>query len=89
MKKTAPWRWWKTVATNNYPKFTKFATKILQIVVNSSSCERVFSMWGIVCTKLRNRLSLEKQRKSLYCYVNWRLLENAEDELFAISSDDE
>ena len=65
MKKTAPWRWWKTVATNNYPKFTKFATKILQIVVNSSSCERVFSMWGIVCTKLRNRLSLEKQRKSL------------------------
>jgi hypothetical protein len=88
MKHTAPWRWWQTVATNNYPKFTKFASKILQIVVNSFSCERVFSMWGVMCTKLRNRMSLDKQRKSLYCYVNWRLLENAENELFAISSSD-
>ena len=73
---------------NNYPRFTKFASRILQNVVNSSSCERVFSMWGVVCTKLRHRMSLDRQRKSLYCYVNWRLLENAESELFAISSSD-
>ena len=82
IKKTAPWRWWLLVASNNYPKFAKFAAKILQIVINSSSCERIFSVWGAVCTKLRNRLSVDKQRKSLYCYVNWRLMASAEKELY-------
>lgn len=36
------------------------AVRILSIVANSAGCERLFSLFGIIHTKLRNRLGAEK-----------------------------
>jgi len=87
MKSTAPWTWWNNVAGAAHPEFARFARKISSALVNSSSCERIFSQWSVVYTKLRNSMTLEKQRMALYCYVNWRLLEKSANELYAIGSD--
>lgn len=38
--------------------------RILSIVPNSAATERLFSKFGIIHTKLRNRLSIEKVRKA-------------------------
>lgn len=41
----------------------KFALRLFAIVPNSAGVERLFSMLGIVVTKHRNRLGVEKARK--------------------------
>lgn len=39
--------------------FQKLARRILSICANSASCERLFSMFGIILTRLRSRLRAE------------------------------
>jgi hypothetical protein len=45
-------------------RLVKLAVHILSIVANSAGCERVFSEMGIVQTKHRSRLGLDKVRKT-------------------------
>jgi len=88
IRNTPPWRWWTLMCGATHPKFAKFARRISQVLITSAALERIFSMWTVVCTKLRNRLSIENQRMALYCYVNWRLLEKSSEDLYDISSSD-
>ena len=48
---------------NGRSGFIQLAIHILSIVPNSAATERLFSQFGIIHTKLRNRLSVEKVRK--------------------------
>ena len=43
----------------------KFAIRLFAIVPNSAMAERIFSRFGIVKTKLRNRLGQERMRKAV------------------------
>ena len=43
----------------NSPALVKLAKRIFSIVPNSASCERLFSSFGNILTKLRNRLGTE------------------------------
>jgi hAT family C-terminal dimerisation region len=45
-------------------RLAKLAIHILSVVANSAGCERVFSEMGIVQTKHRSRLGLDKVRKT-------------------------
>ncbi|CAE6515560.1 unnamed protein product [Rhizoctonia solani] len=44
----------------------KLAIRILSVVANSAGCERLFSTMGLIHTKTRNRLDLERVRKLVY-----------------------
>jgi hypothetical protein len=42
----------------------KLAIRILSVIANSGACERTFSDFGIILTKIRNLLSIEKVHKT-------------------------
>jgi len=85
----SPWQWWSNFASVE-PVLSKFAMRVLQLAISSSACERVFSKWAFVVHKYRTRLSLTRQMKSIYCFANWRLVENCgEDKYYRSDSDDE
>ncbi len=42
----------------------KLAIRILSVIANSGACERTFSDFGIILTKIRNLLSVEKVHKT-------------------------
>ena len=44
------------------------AVKLLKMPSSSASIERVFSNFGLIQTKLRNRLGLQKAAKLVFCY---------------------
>ncbi|XP_073015757.1 uncharacterized protein [Primulina eburnea] len=51
----------------------KIATKVLSQTCSSSGCERNWSTWSLIHTKLRNRLAVEKLHKLVYVHYNMRL----------------
>ncbi|KAG6942603.1 hypothetical protein JG688_00018028 [Phytophthora aleatoria] len=57
----SPWELWEYVAKEN-PKslLPKLAMRVLSIVVNTATCERLFSELGIIHTAKRNRLASDK-----------------------------
>jgi len=57
------------------PAFIHLAMRILSISANSASCERLFSMFGNILTKLRNRLGTENMNmpcrtQNAYLWMN-------------------
>ena len=67
--KQQPAKWWsvmenRTVKANNLPSgFCNFFANLLTCPSSSASIERLFSIFGLVWTKLRNRLGIEKATK--------------------------
>ena len=53
----------RSLTNNGRSGFIRLAIHILSIVPNSAATERLFSQFGIIHSKLRNRLSVEKVRK--------------------------
>ncbi|KAH7917936.1 hypothetical protein BV22DRAFT_1108476 [Leucogyrophana mollusca] len=58
------WRMLDNRDTAGRNSFVKFSSWILSIIANTGATERVWSRFGINHTKLRNRLHLEKVRKT-------------------------
>ena len=50
----------------------QLAVTLLNLPSSSASIERIFSNFGIVQTKLRNRLGVEKAAKHVMCYRQLR-----------------
>lgn len=63
--KVAPWDWWKEVAAVEEPMLYKLAWRVLQIGVASSVNERIFSGWGHILGKRRNKMSKKRQLKEV------------------------
>lgn len=84
----SPWQWWSTWIDVE-PVLSKLAQRVLQIGISSSACERTFSRWSFVVTKYRTRMSLSRQMKLVYCFNNWRLLENEHGDKFYRSDSEE
>ena len=65
-----PATWWQAVGLScNLPDgFVDLMIKFHSATSSSASLERIFSSFGLVLTKLRNKLGLEKAQKLVYCY---------------------
>lgn len=66
-----PMEWWQVIG-NLEPSFLSYVTQLMTAINSSASIERVFSTFGLVYSKLRNRLGIEKAGKLvfIYCSVN-------------------
>ena len=70
ISKTIPKVWWSSIERSNSVNKTlcQLAMKLLSMPSSSASLERVFSNFGVIQTKLRNRLGLQKAAKLVFCY---------------------
>ena len=55
------------------PHLQKIAVKVLSQTCSSSGCERNWSTWLLIHTKLRNRLAMKKFHKLVYVHYNIQL----------------
>jgi len=58
---------------HKYPDLQYFAKRIVSQCMSSSGCERNWSTFALVHTKLRNRLSYDKLHKLVYVHYNLKL----------------
>jgi len=66
-----PVTWWKAVnskCTDLPGGFVELMVTLLSATASSAALERVFSSFGLVMTKLRNRLGLAKAQKLVFIY---------------------
>lgn len=73
LKTTSPSIWWKSIKKCNEvdKKFLDFVCHLMVCTASSASIERIFSNFGFIINKLRNRLGLEKASKLV---MNYKLL---------------
>lgn len=66
----APVSWWLAISRSApLPEgFIQLVTQLHTAIASSSSIERVFSSFGLVHSKLRNRLGNDKAAKLVFCY---------------------
>ncbi|XP_073034578.1 uncharacterized protein [Primulina eburnea] len=72
VKKSLPAEWWNEYG-EEAPHLRKIAIKVLSQTCSSSGCERNWSTWSLIHTKLRNRLAMKKLHKLVYVHYNMRL----------------
>jgi hypothetical protein len=69
--------WWKGLKSSAIPKnFLQLMMQLHNAPCSSASIERVFSSFGLVQSKLRNRLGVERATKLVFCY---RMLRGNQD----------
>ena len=80
ISKTKPKVWWSSTERSNSLNKTLYqlAMKLLSMPSSSASMERVFSKFGVIKTKLRNRLGLQKAAKLVFCFRFIRGKENTD-----------
>ncbi|KAK2149534.1 hypothetical protein LSH36_447g00017 [Paralvinella palmiformis] len=67
--KTKPIVWWKCIISSESHELSSLALKLLSLPVSATSMERIFSNFGLIQTKLRNHLGLDKaSNKLVMCY---------------------
>ena len=68
-----PLFWWESFGYN-HPHLQKVALRILAQDCSSSACERNWSSFSLVHTKVRNKLSTRQLERLVYCRSNMRML---------------
>jgi hypothetical protein len=64
--------WWKVYCKN--ASMRALANRTQRCKPSSSSAERNWSIWGLILTKIRNRLLLSKAMKLVFMYQNIRMI---------------
>lgn len=68
-RQVPPTTWWKGAKNSAVPSvFVDTAINLLSCPCSSASIERVFSSFGAVHSKVRNRLGNDKASKLVFCY---------------------
>jgi hypothetical protein len=68
------WQWWGMYGLNT-PELMRLARRLLAQVTSSSACERVWSTYGFIHSRTRNRLTPPRARDLVYIFTNMRLQE--------------
>ena len=70
LSKIKPVVWWLCIERSETVDKTLFqlAQKLLEMPSSSAAIERIFSDFGMIQSKLRNRLGLVKAGKLVFCY---------------------
>ena len=71
-RSTSPSSWWSMFGSDT-PNLQRAATRLLSQCVSSSGCERNWSTFAFIHTKLRNRLSYSKLHDLVFVNYNLRL----------------
>ena len=66
---------WDLVGSKQFPRLKDIGIRLSVLAVQSANVERVCKVHGVVHTKSRNRLTLPRVIKLIFCYVNLRLLQ--------------
>ena len=66
-------QWWSIIGREDAPNLTRLAMHILSQTVSSSNCERNWTTFSMIHTKLRNRIKMENLEKLVYVHYNMRL----------------
>ena len=81
--RTPPNSWWRSLLVSKNDKlnqnFVKFDSRLMSAPATSASLEQIFSTFGYVQSKLKNRLKLEQTAKLVFCYRHLRA-KHVEDE---------
>ena len=82
LKEVSQSSWWKSIDPSRQSLSSDVINKICSLqtaVASSASIERVFSCFGLVHSKLRNRLGVEKAGKLVFIHKNLNMGNVAED----------
>ncbi|MCO5592385.1 hypothetical protein L7F22_046387 [Adiantum nelumboides] len=69
-----PLSWWQNYGRQGLPQLCKLALRVLSQDCSAGACERNWSAYSLVHTKIRNRLSTTQLEKLVYCRSNMRLV---------------
>ncbi|KAH7439143.1 hypothetical protein KP509_04G047200 [Ceratopteris richardii] len=70
-----PLFWWQNFGFS-FTTLCTYALKVLSQDCSSGACERNWSAFALIHTKVRNRLSPQQMEKLIYCRTNLRMLQN-------------
>ena len=68
-----PLFWWESFGYN-HPHLQKVALRLLAQDCSSGACERNWSAFSLIHTKIRNKLSTRQLERLVYCRSNMRML---------------
>ena len=66
--KVTPACWWVSMSGTLGKDVTQVAQKLLTAIASSAGIERIFSTFGYIHSKIRNRLGIEKAAKLVFVY---------------------
>ena len=66
--KVTPACWWESMSGTLGKDVTQVAQKLLTAIASSAGIERIFSTFGYIHSKIRNRLGIEKAAKLVFVY---------------------
>ncbi|MCO5601500.1 hypothetical protein L7F22_055621 [Adiantum nelumboides] len=64
--------WWHSYGRVGLPNLSRIALRILSQDCSAGACERNWSAYSVIHTKIRNRLSTTQLEKLVYCRANMR-----------------
>jgi hypothetical protein len=67
-------KWWRVFGRAAAPELAKIAVKVLAQVASSSCCERNWSTFSFIHSKLRNRMSVKLAEDLVYIHSNMKLV---------------
>ncbi|XP_067412762.1 heterogeneous nuclear ribonucleoprotein U-like protein 1 isoform X2 [Emydura macquarii macquarii] len=68
LNKVTPLNWWKSLARHLETEFLQLLSQLFTAVASSAGTERIFSSFGSIHSKLRNRLGVEKAGKLVFLF---------------------
>lgn len=63
VKNIKPLTWWLCLKNNIINEMLEVVTRLFTAVASSAGIERIFSTYGLVHSKIRNRLGVDKSSK--------------------------
>ena len=94
IRETAPWGWWEDIMDGSehaekegVQLLATLAKRLLQVATSSSSNERLFSGWGHIVSKRRNRMKPSKQKKAVAIYFNHRVMKRNRNKGHQVATD--
>ncbi|MCO5594898.1 hypothetical protein L7F22_048933 [Adiantum nelumboides] len=71
---SCPLTWWQSYGRQGLPCLTTMALRLLSQDCSAGACERNWSAYSLIHTKIRNRLSTSQLERLVYCRANMRLV---------------
>lgn len=82
-----PRAYWFMEGKRNYPTLSKICQRLFQMHASVAATERIWSIFGFIHSKVRNRLQSSSLEKLVFIYVNASLLDEEDKEDYMMVED--